>query len=120
MALSFLHGFITNDIIAFDYETGKAYRREDDVAFTERDMENLPDLPWAVEHLEEILAEQCPEIDTQKGNITFSWYYKSGDAVYGEITIKVPKESDKRYIVVFRDGTIAVMSKEEHDALIGK
>jgi len=32
----------------------------------------------------------------------------------------VPKESDYRYIIVFQDGTIAVMSKDEHDALMGK
>lgn len=116
----YIHGFITNDIVAFDYETGKAYRREDDVAFTEKDMENLPDLPWAVEHLKEILAEQCPEIDAQKVNIIFKRYYKNGDAVYGVITIKAPKESDYRYIIVFQDGTIAVMSKDEYDALMGK
>jgi len=116
----YIHGFITNDSVIFDYETGKAYRRENDVAFTEKDMENLPDLPWAVEHLKEILAEQCPEIDTQKVNIIFKRYYKNGDSVYGEITIKVPKESDYRYIIVFQDGTIAVMSKDEHDALMGK
>ena len=116
----YIHGFITNDSVIFDYETGKAYRRENDVAFTEKDMENLPDLPWAVEHLKEILAEQCPEIDTQKVNIIFTRYYKNGDSVYGEITIKVPKESDERYVIVFQDGTIAVMSKDEHDALMGK
>ena len=116
----YIHGFITNDSVIFDYETGKAYREVDDVAFTEQDMENLPDLPWAVEHLEKILAEQCPEIDSQKVNITFARYYKHGDAVYGVITIKAPKESDYRYIIVFQDGTIAVMSKDEYDALMGK
>ena len=116
----YIHGFRTNDIIAFDYETGKAYRGVDDVAFTEQDMENLPDLPWAVEHLEEILAEQCPEIDSQKVNITFARYYKHGDAVYGEITIKAPKESDYKYIIAFQDGTISVMTQEEYDARIGK
>ena len=116
----YIHGFITNDSVIFDYETGKAYRREDDVAFTEQDIENLPDLPWAVEHLEEILAEQCPEIDSQKVNITFARYYKHGDAVYGEITIKAPKESDYQYIIAFQDGTISVMTQEEYDARIGK
>ena len=90
------------------------------MAFTEQDMENLPDLPWAVEHLEEILAEQCPEIDSLKVNITFTRYYKHGDAVYGEITIKAPKESDCQYIIAFQDGTISVMTKEEHDTLMGK
>jgi hypothetical protein len=116
----YIHGFITNDTVWFDYRTRKAYRKEGSVAFTERDMQNLPDLPWALEHLKEILAEQCPEIDTQKVNVIFKRYCKRGDAVYGEIVFTLPKEEDNRYVIISQDGTIAVMTEKEYDALMGK
>ena len=114
----YIHGFITNDMVSFDVEAGKAYRTPGCVAFTKEDMQNLPNLPWAVEHLHEILAENLPNVDTQQVKTTFVQYYKCSDAIYGEITITLPGEQEDRYVIVFQDGTVAVMTKQEYAALI--
>ena len=117
----YINGFITNDIVSFDYKNQKAYRKEEGSAFTQQDIQNLPDLPWALEHLEEILKEKCPEMDTQNINVTFKRYYKKRDVVYGEIVFYLSKDKyNYVYVIISQDGTIAVMSKDEHDALMGK
>jgi len=128
-----INGFSTNEYIDFSVKDQIAARWG--AEFTQEDMENLPDLVWVMEHLQEVLPD---EYTTEEAMQRFCGvkgeYYKLDDEIYGVVTVEwgdpnyeypkgvtcliTAKVSEQTYILVYQSGTHRIVTDEELKEMI--